>query len=387
MSMKHQALPSFAAIAAAAKVLTVSAVALAVVGCSLFSSDKRKPVELEPNVALIGIKQTWTQRIGKANPTLVMNVSGNVVTTGSADGQLVAVNADTGAELWRANLGQKLSAGVGSDGKWSAVVTEGGDLVVLSQGKEQWRKRLTNRAYTAPLVAGARVFVQSADRSVSAYDAATGNPLWNQSKTGESLVLRQSGVLMAYKDTLVTGISGRFVGIDPNNGSLRWEVPIASPRGTNDVERLVELVGGVSRVGSVLCTRAYQMAVGCIDAETAQLRWTVRAEGLNGISGDDEVVAGADGNGIITAWARDGGSVAWTSNRLKYRKLSQPLVLGRSVIFGDGNGVVHMLSKKDGSPLNRFATNNSGISVAPVIAGNTMVVQTNDGAVYGFQPD
>lgn len=387
MSMKHQALPSFTAATAAAKVLTVSAVALAVAGCSLFSSDKRKPVELEPNVALIGVKQTWAQRIGKANPTLVMNVSGNVVTMGSADGQLAAVNADTGAELWRANVGQKLSAGVGSDGKWAAVVTEGGDLVVLSQGKEQWRKRLSNRAYTAPLVAGARVFVQSADRSVSAYDAATGNPLWSQSKTGESLVLRQSGVLMAYKDTLVTGVSGRFVGIDPNNGSLRWEVPIASPRGTNDVERLVELVGGVSRVGSVLCTRAYQMAVGCIDADTAQLRWTVRAEGLNGVSGDDEVVAGADGNGVITAWARDGGSVAWTSSRLKYRKLSQPLVLGRSVIFGDGNGVVHMLSKKDGSPLNRFATNNSGISVAPVIAGNTMVVQTNDGAVYGFQPD
>jgi hypothetical protein len=46
-----------------------------------------------------------------------------------------------------------------------------------------------------------------------------------------------------------------------------------------------------------------------------------------------------------------------------------------------------MLSKKDGSPLNRFSTNSSGISVAPVLAGNTMVVQTNDGAVYGFRPE
>ena len=213
------------------------------------------------------------------------------------------------------------------------------------------------------------------------------HPLSESIARGESLVLRQSGLLVAYKDTLVTGVSGRFVGIDPNTGTLRWEVSIASPRGTNDVERLVELIGGVSREGSVLCTRAYQMAVGCIDADAAQLRWTVRAEGINGISGDEEIVAGADANGVITAWKRDGGSVAWTSNRLKYRKLSQPLVLGRSVIFGDGNGTVHMLSKKDGSPLNRFATNSSGISVAPVVAGNTMVVQTNDGAVFGFQPE
>ena len=385
--MKHQALPPVAAASAAAKVLIVSAVAVAVAGCSLFSSDKRKPAELGPNVALLGVKQTWTQSIGKSNPTLVMNVSGNVVTMASADGQVAAINADTGAELWRAQVGQKLAAGVGSDGQWAAVVTEDGHLVALSQGKEQWRKRLPNRAYTAPLVAGARVFVQSADRSVLAFDAATGNALWSQSKTGESLVLRQSGVLTTYQDTLVAGVSGRFVGIDPNSGTVRWEVPIASPRGTNDVERLVELVGGVSRVDSVLCTRAYQMAVGCVDANTAQLRWTVRAEGINGISGDAEVVAGADANGVITTWKRDTGSVAWTSDRLKYRKLSQPLVLGRSVIFGDSVGTVHMLSKKDGSPLNRFATNSSGISVAPVLAGNTMVVQTNDGAVYGFQPD
>lgn len=383
--MKQQ--QAYAAAAAAAKVLTVSAVALAIAGCSLFSSDKRKPVELEPNVALLSVQQAWTQRIGKSNPTLVMNVSGNVVTLASADGQVAAINADTGADLWRLNVGQKLSAGVGSDGKWAAVVTEDGNLVAINQGKEMWRKRLPARVYTAPLVAGQRIFVQSADRSVQAFDAASGQALWNQAKTSESLVLRQSGVLTAYQDTLVAGVSGRFVGIDPNTGALRWEVPIASPRGTNDVERLVELVGGVSRQGSVLCTRAYQMAVGCIDAATAQLSWTVRAEGINGISGDADVVAGADGNGVITAWAQNGGSVVWTSNRLRYRKLSQPLVLGRSVIFGDSSGTVHMLSKKDGSPLNRFSTNSSGISVAPVLAGNTMVVQTNDGAVYGFRPE
>lgn len=383
--MKQQ--QAYAAAAAAAKVLTVSAVALAIAGCSLFSSDKRKPVELEPNVALLSVQQAWTQRIGKSNPTLVMNVSGSVVTLASADGQVAAINADTGADLWRLNVGQKLSAGVGSDGKWAAVVTEDGNLVAINQGKEMWRKRLPARVYTAPLVAGQRIFVQSADRSVQAFDAASGQALWNQAKTSESLVLRQSGVLTAYQDTLVAGVSGRFVGIDPNTGALRWEVPIASPRGTNDVERLVELVGGVSRQGSVLCTRAYQMAVGCIDAATAQLSWTVRAEGLNGISGDADVVAGADGNGVITAWAQNGGSVVWTSNRLRYRKLSQPLVLGRSVIFGDSSGTVHMLSKKDGSPLNRFSTNSSGISVAPVLAGNTMVVQTNDGAVYGFRPE
>ena len=58
------------------------------------------------------------------------------------------------------------------------------------------------QAYTAPLVAGERVFVLAADRSLAAYDAATGQRLWRQQRQGEPLVLRQPGVLMAVGDTL-----------------------------------------------------------------------------------------------------------------------------------------------------------------------------------------
>lgn len=365
----------------------MTGVVAALAGCSLFSSDTRKPAQLEPNVALLDVKQVWQRPLAKANPTLVLNVTGSTVVAGSADGQLVAINADTGAELWRASVGQRLSAGVGSDGEWVAVVTDNGYLVALRGGREAWRKPLPGRVYTAPLVAGQRVFVLSADRSISAYDAATGEQLWAQAKTGDALVLRESGVLTAYQDTLVAGVSGRFMAVDPNGGTVRWEVPIASARGTNDVERLVELVGGVSRVGSSFCSRAYQMSVGCVDMDSARPQWTAKSEGIHGISGNADLVVGADANGVITAWRRDNGSVLWSSSRLRWRKLSQPLVLGRAVVFGDEGGTVHMLALKDGSPLNRFGTDSSGISVAPVVAGNTLLVQTNNGAVYGFKPE
>ncbi|MDP1172213.1 outer membrane protein assembly factor BamB family protein, partial [Klebsiella pneumoniae] len=72
----------------------------------------------------------------------------------------------------------------------------------------------------------------------------------------------------------VAGLSGRMVGIDPDTGAVRWEAPLASPRGTNDVERLVDLVGRVSRVGDSVCARAFQAAVGCVDTQNASVRWT-----------------------------------------------------------------------------------------------------------------
>ncbi|MBN9341167.1 MAG: PQQ-binding-like beta-propeller repeat protein, partial [Comamonadaceae bacterium] len=280
-----------------------------------------------------------------------------------------------------------LIAGVGSDGQRAAVVSDSNELIVVADGREVWRRPLTAQAYTAPLVAGERVFVLAADRSLAAYDAATGQRLWRQQRQGEPLVLRQPGVLMAVGDTLVAGMAGRMVGFNPDSGTVRWEAPVATPRGTNDVERLVELVAPVSRVDDSVCVRAFQAAVGCVNTARAATQWSQAANGATGIDGDGTLLFGTESNGFVQAWRRADGARAWSYDRLQYRKLTAPLLLGRSVVVGDDAGWVHLLSREDGQPLNRFATDNSGIAATPVVAANTLVVVTRNGAVYGFRPD
>jgi outer membrane protein assembly factor BamB len=200
-------------------------------------------------------------------------------------------------------------------------------------------------------------------------------------------VLRQAGVMLAVDDTLVVGLGGRLVGLNPQNGTTRWEAPIATPRGINDVERLVDLVGGVSRVGTSVCARAFQARVGCVDAQRGTVQWTKPASGAEGLHGDDRLVFGTESDGKVVAWRRENGERAWTSDRLQYRELTAPLALGRSVIVGDNTGLVHMLSREDGSPLNRLSTDGTAIAAAPVLAGNTLVVVTSGGGVYGFVPE
>jgi outer membrane protein assembly factor BamB len=115
--------------------------------------------------------------------------------------------------------------------------------------------------------------------------------------------------------------------------------------------------------------------------------WTQAASGAEGIHGDDTFLFGTESNGSVIAWKRSDGSKAWTSDRLQYRKLTAPLLLGRSVVIGDESGLVHLLSRDDGAPLNRLTTDGSGISIAPVAASETLVVVTRNGGVYGFRPD
>lgn len=373
-------------------VRSVSAVMLlaTLAGCSLWNSGSSKPLpaDLGANVAVLGVRQAWTARIGNVGTLpLDVHVAGNVVTLASADGVVAAVDARTGGDLWRATLAEPLSAGVGSDGKSAAVVLRSNALVLLESGKERWRQPLAAQVFTPPLVAGGRVFVLSADRSVAAYDGATGRKLWNQQRPGEALVLRQAGVLLAVGDTLVVGFSGRMVGLNPDNGSVRWEAPLGSSRGTNDVERLVELVGRTSRVADSICARAFQAAVGCVNVARGSTTWTQPASGAEGVHGDGDAIFGSESNGAVVAWRRSDGSRLWTTDRLKHRKLTAPLLLGRSVVVGDDTGLVHLLSRADGSPLNRVTTDGSGIAAAPVVAADTLVVVTRNGGIYGFRPD
>ena len=370
----------------------VSSIALASVlaGCSLWSGGSAKPVpaDLGANVPVLGVRQAWTARVGGTGGfPLEVHTAGNMVTLASADGVVAAIDARTGGDLWRTALSEPLSAGVGSDGKTAAVVARSNALIVLEAGRERWRQTLAAQVFTPPLVAGGRVFVLSADRSVAAYDAATGRKIWSQQRTGEPLVLRQAGVLLAVGDTLIVGFSGRVVGLNPDNGSVRWEAPLASSRGTNDVERLVELVGRTSRVGDSICARAFQATVGCVNAARGSVTWSQPASGSEGVHGDGDAVFGAESNGTVIAWNRKDGTRLWATDRLKHRKLTAPLLLGRSVVVGDDTGLVHLLSRTDGSPLNRVTTDSSGIAVAPVVAADTLIVVTRNGGIYGYRPD
>ncbi|MDP1657579.1 MAG: outer membrane protein assembly factor BamB [Hylemonella sp.] len=349
--------------------------------------QKPKPAELSPGVDLLGVRQVWISKIGEVSLPLDVRVVDQRVAVAASNGTVAVLDASNGADVWRLSLGSPLSSGVGYDGQRAAVITLGNEVVALEAGREIWRQRLNAVSLTAPLVAGGRVFVLGADRTVSAFDGQSGRRLWQQQRTGEALVLRQAGVLLAVGDTLVVGLSGKLVGLNPLNGSVRWEAAIASPRGVNDIERLVDLVAGVSREGTVICARAFQAAVGCVDAARGTVLWTKPATGATGVRGDRDFIFGAEADGTVVAWRRADGERAWTQEILRYRNLGAPLAAGRSVVVGDGTGLVHFLSREDGSPMARVSTDGTAIVAAPVLAGNTLVVVTRGGGVFGFRPE
>lgn len=357
-------------------------VALALAGCA---ADKPKPTPLEPIEAKLNAQPAWTSRIdGVRFPLTVQARDGLFVVAGS-DGTVLALDAASGQERWRGQAGGSLSAGVGSDGRHAAVATRDNELVVLDNGTERWRKRLNSRITTAPLVAGERVFVMGVDRVVAAYDVLDGRLLWRLQRPGDALTLSQPGVLAAYKNTLVAGQGPLLVGLDPLKGSVRWEVALASPRGTNEIERLADLVGPPLRVGDTLCMRAFQSAVACARGDAGTLRWSRNVGGQQAVGGDAELIAGGDASDRVSAWKTDNGDLAWTQEKFLYRGLSAPLVLPSAVLFGDAEGYVHALARTDGQPIGRFGTDGSAVVAQPVRTGDVVLVVTRNGGLHAFR--
>lgn len=367
--------------------LMAAVAALLALGLVACGSDKPKPAPLENLAPKIAGRLVWQARVdGVGFPLGVAARSGRFFVAGN-DGSVLALDAATGREAWRGQAGARLSAGVGSDGRYAAVVTVANELVAMDAGRVLWRERLPARTVTPPLVAGERVFVMTVDRVVHAFDVLDGRRLWILQRPGDALTLGQAGLVTAVGDTLVVGQGPRLTGLDPLRGTVRWEVAVANPRGSNEVERLADLVGPAVRIGDVLCLRAFQSAVGCADARRGQLVWSRNAGGLQAVGGGDTVIVGADASDRVTAWKTGSGELAWTHERLLNRSLSGFLGVGKSIVVGDLEGQVHFLDRDTGDTVLRLPTDGSAVVGTPVVLDNTLLVVTRAGGLFAFRPE
>ena len=349
------------------------------------STDKPKPTALETFEPKISGRQIWSARVDSVKFPLVAATRNGQFAVAGSDGQVVVLQADSGAELWRASAGANVSAGVGSDGRFVSVATAGNEVVTFEAGRELWRQRVPARVVSAPLIAGERVFVMSVDRVVHAFDALDGRRLWTLQRPGDALTLAQGGVVWPYRNLLLVGQGARLTALDPLRGTVQWEVPLASPRGTNEVERLADLIGPPVRVGDRVCARAFQSAVGCMDAARGTLLWTRNNGGAQAVGADEERVVGADASYRITAWKSTTGDVIWSNERMLHRGLSGALIVGGSAVFGDVEGQVHFLSATTGETQMRLPTDGSPVIGTPMLSGSTILVATRNGGLFAFR--
>ncbi|CAJ0688646.1 Outer membrane protein assembly factor BamB [Ralstonia edaphis] len=378
-------------VAKAARVAVLALAATAVLGgCSLFSSkNKHEPAKLKDVQQVLAVRQVWSVSVGKSGRYVMQPaVAGNNVYVSAAGGTVTALDGATGRTVWQGKADVDLTSGPGSDGTLTAVAGEKGAVVAFDEkGAQKWKVAVNGEVLTAPLVGQGLVIVRTTDGRVLGLDPANGERKWIYQRSPSALNLRSSLPMIFAGDNIILGFAGGKLGaLSASNGALRWEAAVSYPRGVSEIERLNDVTGAPSINGSQVCAASFQGRVACFDISTGAPRWGRDFSSPTGVTQDEDGLFAADEKSIVYGFNAQNGADLWKNDALLWRDLGTPLAFGRAVIVGDSEGWLHFLSRDDGKFVARVKTDSSAIGAAPVVVGQTLVVQTRGGGVYGYLP-
>lgn len=353
------------------------AAALLLAGCG--TPDPHEPAELQSIRELVKTDKIWSTNVDESlTGLLTPAVTENVVYAAGGD-TLQAVDLTTGDRLWKTETGSDVTAGVGTDGRLIALGTAAGELQVYdTTGKLLWNVRLSSEMSVPPLVGGGFVIVRTTDTRVTAFDAETGERRWHYQSQVPALTVRAPAqIRFSPAGVLVGQSNGRLLALNAR-GETVFDAVIAQPKGTTEVERLVDVVGAPMVDAQMMCAAAFQGNVVCMSSRNGRLLWSAPIDAVTGPVSDGVNVYVVDAEGVIHAFDYATGRAVWTNSDLKYRSPSAPGVMGRVIVVGDYDGEVHLLDSASGEIIGRTSVSGA-VKVPPVSLGDRVLIQTDEG--------
>lgn len=371
------------------RILLASALLVALAACSSKSSKPDlTPAPLPVFKPTAELSTLWKDSLSSLGESLLAPAfNGGSVYAAGQKGDIARFDA-AGRQVWKVRAEAALSSGVSTNARHVIVASSDGVLRAYdaADGKSLWNVTLGGVVLSAPLLTDDLVVVRVGDSQLVAYGLTDGARKWVYQRAQAPLALRSHSGMGAAGGLVFAGFpGGKLVALTAAGGVQRWESTIAQPKGSNEIERLTDIVGEPVVRGDAVCVAAFQGRVACVDAATGGQRWARDISSAVGISADAAAVYVTDTDGSVYALDASTGATAWKQDKLARRRVGRPLVAGDAVIVADGMGYLHALDRKDGSFLANMRVDSSGVR-APLLAlpNNAFAVQSADGDVYAL---
>ncbi len=366
---------------------------LALSACGMFGGDEEElePVKLVDIETKIKVQRLWSTKVGGSSEFLRVALQpagdGSRLYAASRDGNVVALDPASGRTTWRTELDMALSAGPGVGEGLVVVGASNGYLVALNadSGEEMWRANLRGETLARPIVEDDTVMVLTIDNRLRALSAFDGSSRWIVEQSTPDLTMRGSSPPVTVGTSVIAGFdNGRLVAVNIASGDREWESLLSPPTGRSDLERLSDIDGLISAVGADVYAVGYQGNLAAIAAESGQVMWSRDVSSYAGVSADWNNLYTVDEDGIVIALTRRNGDESWRQGSLLRREPTVPISYLTTVVVGDLEGYLHFFSNFDGDPVARVRAGSKAISVEPVVVGNRLFVQSDDGKVSAY---
>jgi len=319
------------------------------------------------------------------------------------DGVVHALDAKTGSQLWTKNFSVSgktensiFGGGVSYDGGNLYVTTGLGEVAALkaADGSQIWTKKPGGPLRGSPTIGFNSVYVMTQDNQIFALNAADGNVLWN-----ESASLSQAGVFgvaapAAGQGTVIAGYSsGELVAYRYENGRQVWSDALSRTSISTEVGSLTDVdadpiidQGRVYALGQGGRMAAYELITG-------QRIWELNLAGISTPMVVGDWVFTLDDHAEILAIARNTGKVRWLTQLARYQNAKKrkgpifwvgPVLAGGKLWVGNSRGELGTVDPATGT-LTPFVELKDPISLAPVVANQTLYVLDDSGRITAFR--
>ncbi len=370
------------------------AASLLLSSCGLFGDKDKEaePKELVKFQSTIKIKKLWSTKIGGDSEYLLVGLrpvgDGNLIYAASQDGKIVAIDPDSGKQRWKSDLEIELSAGPGVNEGVVVVASKDGYIVMLDadSGAEQWRSYVGGETLAQPLIQGDSVIIQTIDNRLVALARFDGRQRWESEQSMPSLTMRGASSPALVGSSVIAGFdNGRLIAFDIETGDIEWDSLLSLPTGRSDLDRLADIDGAIAVVGQDIYAAGYQGRVASIAAESGQLLWSREISTYEGVAADWNSVYTVKDDGEIVALTRGNGAELWRNDDLLRRDPTLPVPFHTSVVVADYEGYLHFFSGIDGEAVARVRFGSKAITSDPLVVGNRLYVQSDDGSVGAFE--
>lgn len=386
----------------AKKILAIVLLSSSLFACS--SSDDEDPstkvAELTALENAFDVEVLWDRSVGDGVSDYFSRikpiVAYNRVYSASRMGDVIAFDKKSGKKIWQADLSDIHNERSFWDSRVSALVaggptaglnkvfigTENGDVFALDAqtGELVWQAKVKGEIITPPAIDSGILVVNSASGILQAFDADNGDVLWKAEQEVPALTLRGiSTPVIASGGVLVGSGKGELGVYILEKGQAGWVTEIGEATGSTELERVIDVDSAPVVFGDKVYAISARGNLVAIELQSGRILWKRQYSSYRQISVYRNDIFITTTRGHVYALNRINGIERWSNVALTNRGVTGPTVVGRYVVVGDFEGYLHWLDQETGEIVARHKVDSSGIHSTPTVVDDIMYSQSRDG--------
>ncbi len=366
---------------------------------------------LMPHAALSSAPQlAWAAKIGsgstRKNRVAVAPVvaDGRIFTIDSGVG--VTATGTNGATLWSTDLtasfdrgGGESAGGLATSGNRVFATTGYGELVALdaASGAVVWRQRVDAPISGAPATDGAAVYVSGRDGSAWAVDATDGKVIWQVVGTpGKTAYVGTAAPTIGDRAVIFPSSGGDLMAVLKIGGGTKiWQSSLAGKRLGRAYALTSDVTGDAVIAGKTLFAGSGSGRTVAMSASSGERIWSAGEGALGPVAVAGGSIFLVNDEAKLVRLDAATGEAIWsvempyfTKDKVKKRKGIYahygPIMAGGRIIVVSSDGVLRAFDPANGN-LVHTAEIPGGAAAQPAVAGGTLYVVTGKGQLLAFR--